>query len=161
MNNVFDRKEWKRRIEPTPIKAQRKTRTRKNVRGLSHRFPLIFRDCRGCFVLVWFWVFLLVFYVKRMSTFSLLPSLCRTLYLLQDKNGCSLDKEKQVYICVRHLRKIWSFPLQVLPPFPIPLQHTPKLTLYCLTYGTTDETLLFKFKKGRPHQKRGRRSTVS
>lgn len=28
-------------------------------------------------------------------------------------------------------------------------------------YGTTDETLLFKFKKGRPHQKCGRRSAVS
>lgn len=66
MNNVCDRKKWKRRIEPTPIKAQRKTRRRKNVRGLSHRFPPHLRGLQGqqglfCFGLVlgfFFWSFM-------------------------------------------------------------------------------------------------------
>lgn len=121
-------------IEPTPMKAQRKTRSKKNFRGFSHHFPSCLQGLQGqwglglfCFIL---------FYIHRMSTFSHLHSLCRTPYLLKYKSGCSLDKEKQVYMCVRHMGKMLiSSPSSSTISYPFTQTQA---NLYCLIYGTMD-----------------------
>lgn len=98
-----------------------KKRTRKSFRDFSPTYPLSSgpnRVLEPGFVL---------FCNKGMKIFSHLHSLYRTLGLLEDMDDCSLDKEKQVYMCVRHMRKICSFLLQVLLPSPIP-SHIPRPT---------------------------------
>lgn len=132
-NNVFNRREWKRWIEPTPREARRKTkiRTRKSFRGFSHHCPSSVQGLQG-----WqgFFFFFLVFYVNRMSIFSPFPFLCRTLYPLETKVGCNSDKEKQVYVCVRDRRKN----AHLFSKFYLHFLALPRLTSTTSPYGTVD-----------------------
>lgn len=71
-----------------------------------------------------------------MSTFSHLHSLRRTPYLLKYKSSCSLDKEKQVYMCVRHMGKMFiSSPSSSTISYPFTQTQA---NFYCLIYGTMD-----------------------